>query len=75
MFFMQTFMNLMSLIYDYVDKEVNDENKLQQQLLEARLQFEMDEIPGEEYMDIESYLIQRIREIKEEKLAALEDNE
>jgi len=68
MFFIKSFINLALLIYDYVDKEVNDVGKLQQQLLEARLKYEMDDIPEEEYQELETYLIQRIREIKEKEM-------
>ena len=61
------------MIHDYVDKEINDASKLQQQLFEARLKYEMDEITEEEYKELETYLVERIREIKEKKLAEEDD--
>lgn len=73
MFFLKPIINLVLLIHDYVDKEMNDEGKLQQQLLEARLKYEMDELAQEEYEKIEATTLQRIREIKERKLEADEE--
>lgn len=75
MFFLGTVIDLALLINDYVDKEINDENKLQQQLFEARLKFEMDEITEEEYTEIEKYLVPRINEIRQQRLDAGEDDE
>ena len=75
MFFLNTFIDLMELISDYVDKEVNDANKLQQQLFETRLKYEMDEITEEEYKETEVYLIKRISEIREKEMNEEEDDE
>jgi len=75
MFFLNTFIDLVQLISDYVDKEVNDANKLQQQLFETRLKYEMDEITEEEYKETEVYLIKRISEIREKEMNEEEDDE
>lgn len=75
MFFLNTFLDLVQVIYDYIDKETNNEGKLQQQLLEARLKFEMDEITEEEYEEIESFLLQRINGIRQQKFDVEEDEE
>ena len=75
MLFLKTFINLALLIHDYVDKEISDANKLQQQLFETRLKYEMDEITEEEYKKTEEYLVKRISEIREREMNSEEDEE
>ena len=47
------------------EAEMNDDSVLREQLLEAEMRREMGEISDEEYRDIETDLLARIREIKE----------
>lgn len=55
------------MIHDYIDKEINDESKVQKELYEIRLKYEMDEIGEEEYEEIKDHLILRLQEIKDRK--------
>ncbi len=49
------------------EAEMNDDSVLREQLLEAEMRREMGEISDEEFHDIESDLLTRIREIKERR--------
>ena len=49
------------------EAEMNDDSVLREQLLEAEMRREMGEISDEEYRDIETDLLARIREIKERR--------
>jgi hypothetical protein len=49
------------------EAEMNDDSVLRQQLLEAEMRREMGEISDEEFRDIETDLLARIREIKERR--------
>jgi len=75
MFFLNSIIDLVVLINDYVDKEINDESKLQKQLFENRLKYEMDEITEEEYKQTEEYLVKRITHVREQKMSEEIDND
>jgi len=49
------------------EAEMNDDTALREQLLEAEMRREMGEISDEEFRDIETDLLARIREIKEQR--------
>jgi hypothetical protein len=49
------------------EAEMNDDSVLREQLLESEMRREMGEISDEEYRDIETDLLARIREIKERR--------
>ena len=49
------------------EAEMNDDSVLREQLLEAEMRREMGEITDEEFRDIETDLLARIREIKERR--------
>ncbi len=49
------------------EAEMNDDSVLREQLLEAEMRREMGEISDDEYRDIETDLLARIREIKERR--------
>ena len=49
------------------EAEMNDDSVLREQLLEAEMRREMGEISDEEFTDIETDLLARIREIKERR--------
>ena len=49
------------------EAEMNDDSVLREQLLEAEMRREMGEISDEEFRDIETDLLARIREIKERR--------
>lgn len=49
------------------EAEMNDDSALREQLLEAELRREMGEISDEQFHDIETDLLARIREIKERR--------
>lgn len=49
------------------EAEMNDDSVLREQLLEAELRREMGEVSDEEFRDIETDLLARIREIKERR--------
>lgn len=73
MFFLNTFTKLVILIHEHLDNEINDAQKLQQQLFEASLKYEMDEITESEYEEIKNYIVQRMHQIKQRKLAEAEE--
>src|SRR6187549_1692481 len=49
------------------EAEMNDDTVLREQLLETEMRREMGEITDEEFRDVESDLLARIREIKERR--------
>ena len=53
------------------EAEMNDDTALREQLLEAEMRREMGEISDEEFRDIETDLLARIREIKEQREGGL----
>jgi hypothetical protein len=67
MYILEAFINFVSLIHDYIDSEINDESKVQKEMYEIRLKYEMAEIGEKEYEEIKEHLMQRFHEIKERK--------
>ncbi|OYO84366.1 gas vesicle protein GvpG [Lachnotalea glycerini] len=64
---LENFINFVSLIHDYIDQEINDEGKVQKELYEVRLKYEMEEISENDYEEIKDHLMLRLQEIKERK--------
>ena len=57
-----------------VDAELNDENRLREELLAAHMRLELGEISEEDFSSLEADLLKRMREIRERaKAAAGED--
>lgn len=57
-------------VQKYVEEEWTDEGKIQEELMELQLLYEMEEITKEEYKEKETEIMQRleaIRKYKEEK--------
>ena len=50
-----------------VDREMNDEDRLRERLLEAQMRAELGEISEEELAEIESETMARLREIQERR--------
>jgi hypothetical protein len=50
-----------------VDAELNDEGPLREELLAAEMQLELGEITQEQFTSIESGVLQRLREIREQR--------
>jgi Gas vesicle protein G len=48
-----------------VETELNDDTVLRERLLDAQMRLELDELTQEEFDDLESDLVARIRDIKE----------
>jgi hypothetical protein len=58
-------------IHTVVDRELNDETVIKEQLLELELRREMDEVSDEEYKEREAELFARLRAIKARQLEML----
>jgi hypothetical protein len=54
-----------------VDRELNDETVIKEQLLELQMRLELDEISEDEYRSREQELFSRLRAIKERQLEML----
>ncbi len=54
-------------IDELVQKEISDEGRIKERLMELQLKFEMDEISVEEYDRRESELLEMIERIQKEK--------
>lgn len=63
---------ILSQIQKVVDKELNDESVIKEQLLELQLRFELEEIPEEEFKEREAELFARLRAIKERQLETMQ---
>ena len=50
-----------------VDAEMNDTTKLREQLLEAQMRVELGEMSQEEFESLESQILARLREIREQQ--------
>ena len=50
-----------------VETELNDDESLKQRLLQAQMQLELGELDGEEFAAIEAEVMQRLREIREQR--------
>jgi len=58
-------------INDVIEKEISDEGRIKEKLMELQMQFELDEINDEEYKKQEEELLARldaIRKAKEEEV-------
>ncbi|HYO16275.1 MAG TPA: gas vesicle protein GvpG [Thermoanaerobaculia bacterium] len=53
-----------------VDAEMNDEGRLREELLAAQMQLELGEIDDGEFAELETDILARLREIREEREAA-----
>jgi hypothetical protein len=62
-------------LVDAVDAEMNDENRLREDLLAAQMQVELGEMSGEEFAGVERALLARLREISEEREAEAGERE
>src|SRR5215212_6641030 len=58
---------VMNTVITSAEAEMNDDTALREQLLEAEMRREMGEISDQEFGDLESDLLGRIREIKERR--------
>lgn len=54
-------------IYKFVEEELTDESRVQEELLELQARFELDEISEEEYVEKEAELLKRLEAIREYK--------
>lgn len=54
-----------------VDAELNDEDRLREELLAAQMQFELGEIEKREFEALEQTLLGRLREVREARQAGL----
>ena len=54
-------------LYERGEEELTDESVIRQELLQAQMRFELDEISEEEYRDREDALMRRLEEIREYK--------
>lgn len=48
-----------------VDQEMNDEGRLREELLAAQMRYELGEMSDEEFAELESDVLARLREIRE----------
>ena len=58
-----------------VDREMNDDTALREELLAAQMRLELNEIGEDEFRRLESDLLSRIREIRERTSARPEEGE
>ncbi len=58
-----------------VDRELNDDTSLREELLAAQMRLELNEIDEDEFRRLESELLSRIREIRERHAAEPEEGE
>ena len=56
--------SLVKVIHDKMEEELYDPTKIQQELMQLQLQFEMDQISEEEYDEQEADLLERLSESK-----------
>lgn len=63
---------VLNQIQKVVDRELNDESVIKEQLLELALLYEMEEISEEEYKEQEAELFARLRVIKARQLDLLD---
>ena len=57
-------------IHEMVEKELNDESVIKQELLELQMRRELDEVSDEEFEEREAELFARLRAAKERQLEA-----
>jgi hypothetical protein len=65
--FISGFRWVLDTVVTAADAEMNDDSALREQLLAAEMRREMGEISDEEFADLESDILARIREIKERR--------
>ncbi len=61
---------VLTKIVDAVDSELNDEDRLREELLAAQMRFELGEITDAQFAEIERVVLARLREIREERMGA-----
>lgn len=54
-------------INEVAEREISDEGRIKEKLMEAQLKFELDEISEEEYAGIENELISRLDAVRKAK--------
>ena len=55
---------LVKVIHEQAEKEMYNTEKIQEELMQLQLKFELDEISEEEYDDLEEELLERLAESK-----------
>ncbi len=58
---------VLTKIVDAVDAEMNDEDRLREELLAAQMRVELGEMTDAEFADLERAILARLREIREER--------
>lgn len=58
-----------------VDREMNDDSALREELMAAQMQLELGEISEADFHRLEDALLSRIREIRERQMAGMEEAE
>jgi hypothetical protein len=57
---------VLSKIAQAVDAEMNDEGRLREELLAAQMKVELGEMTDEEFSELESAILARLRELRQE---------
>ena len=57
---------VLAKIAQAVESELNDESRLREELLAAQMRFELGEISDEDFATLESELLRRLRELREQ---------
>ena len=55
---------VLNKIAQVVDAEMNDENRLREELLAAQMQLELGEMDAEEFAEVERAILARLRELR-----------
>ena len=58
-----------------VDREMNDDSALREELMAAQMRYELGEIGQEEFEAVETEMLARIREIRERQIARADEVE
>ncbi len=58
-----------------VDKEMNDDTALREELMAAQMRLELGEITEQEFREVEDQVLAQLREIRERQMATQEDVE
>ena len=61
---------VLTKIVDAVDAEMNDEDRLREELLAAQMKVELGELSEEQFAELERVILQRLRKIREERIGA-----
>jgi hypothetical protein len=61
---------VLTKIVDAVDAELNDEDRLREELLAAQMKVELGELSDAEFAELERVILQRLREIREARMGA-----